>query len=81
MPKHSVLTCLAGTATSDVATFAKVLAGLPSGARPVLQYCTVTDRHRKKNAVLHLDHTWLALYAAAADSAASAFLCSQTADM
>ena len=58
VPKHSVLTSLAGTATPDVATFARVLADLPSGARPVLQYFAVADRHRKKNAVLHLDLTW-----------------------
>lgn len=58
VPKHSVLTSLAGVPTPDVATFARVLARLPSGARPVLQYFTVTDRHRKKDAVLHLDHSW-----------------------
>ncbi|KAL3161157.1 hypothetical protein ABBQ38_009528 [Trebouxia sp. C0009 RCD-2024] len=58
VPKHSVLISLATIPTPDVTTFARVLASLPSGARPVLQYFTLTDRHRKKNAVLHLDHSW-----------------------
>lgn len=58
VPKHSVLTSLAGVPTPDVATFARVLASLPSDARPVLHYFTVADRHSKKNAVLHVDHSW-----------------------
>lgn len=58
-----MLTSLATIPTPDVATFARVLVSLPSGARPVLQYFTLTDRHRKKNAVLRLDHSWYRLLA------------------
>lgn len=58
VPKHAVLTSLAGIPTPDLAAFARVLGGLASGSRPTLQYFSVTDRHRKKSAVLHLDHTW-----------------------
>ncbi|DBA81059.1 TPA: hypothetical protein ACH3X2_007259 [Trebouxia sp. C0005] len=58
VPKHSILTSLAGLPTPDLGSFARVLGGLASGSRPTLQYFTVTDRHRKKNAVLHLDYTW-----------------------
>ncbi len=58
VPKHSILTSLAGLPTPDLGSFARVLGGLASGSRPTLQYFTVTDRHRRKNAVLHLEHTW-----------------------
>ena len=58
VPKQSILTSLAGVPTPDLDSFLNVLQGLQPGSRPTLQYFTPTDRHRKKNAVLHLDYTW-----------------------
>eukprot|EP00850_Spirogloea_muscicola_P001910 SM000007S20870 [mRNA] locus=s7:657624:664039:- [translate_table: standard] len=59
LPKHALLTRLAGLPTPDLATLHAALADLPPGARVPLEYRTAVDRHRSKSALLTIDrHEW-----------------------
>lgn len=58
MPKHSIVTAVAGRPTPTLSAFREVLRGLPHGARVPLEYLTFSDRHRRKNAILHMDRQW-----------------------
>jgi S1-C subfamily serine protease len=58
VPKHAVVTSLAGKATPDLASFAAALRELPHGKRAPLEYVTFGDRHRRKAAILQMDRQW-----------------------
>ena len=58
VPKHAILTSLNGIQTPDIATFTSVLSGLATDARPTLQYFILTQRHRQKSVILHINYTW-----------------------
>lgn len=58
IPKHAVITQLNGKATPDVETFARVLRALPHGSRAPMEYYTFSERHRRKNVILHVDRQW-----------------------
>ncbi len=61
MPKCAIITALNGLQTPDLITFATVLRQLPHGARAPLEYLTFSERHRRKNAILHVDRQWCVL--------------------
>lgn len=61
IPKHSIIISMNGIQTPDLASFVQAMCSLESGSRPAVRYFTMSERHRKKNAVLHIDHTWYAL--------------------
>jgi hypothetical protein len=46
IPKHAIITALAGTPTPDLASFAAALRALPHAAKVPLQYFTFTERQR-----------------------------------
>ncbi|KAK9843749.1 hypothetical protein WJX81_004878 [Elliptochloris bilobata] len=58
VPKHAIITQLAGTKTPDLATFAAVLRGLAHGMRVPLRYFVFSERHRSRSALLHVDRAW-----------------------
>ncbi|GIL73118.1 hypothetical protein Vretimale_4727 [Volvox reticuliferus] len=58
VPKCAIITALNGKPTPDLRTFATVLRTLPHGARAPLEYLTFSERHRRKNAILHVDRQW-----------------------
>ncbi|GFR40978.1 hypothetical protein Agub_g1643, partial [Astrephomene gubernaculifera] len=58
VPKCAIITALNGKPTPDLLTFATVLRTLPHGARAPLEYFTFSERHRRKNAILHVDRQW-----------------------
>lgn len=58
VPKHAIITALNSVATPDLQSFAAVLRGLAHGARVPLEYYTFSERHRRKNAILHVDRQW-----------------------
>ncbi|KAL6760325.1 hypothetical protein V8C86DRAFT_2557091 [Haematococcus lacustris] len=58
LPKHAIITALAGQPTPDLLSFARVLRGLPHGARTPLEYFTHKDRNRRLHAILHMDRQW-----------------------
>ncbi|EFJ52115.1 trypsin family [Volvox carteri f. nagariensis] len=58
VPKCAIITALNGKPTPDLITFATVLRTLPHGARAPLEYLTFSERHRRKNAILHVDRQW-----------------------
>ncbi|GLC44411.1 hypothetical protein PLESTB_000472500 [Pleodorina starrii] len=58
VPKCAIITALNGKPTPDLITFATVLRALPHGARAPLEYLTFSERHRRKNAILHVDRQW-----------------------
>jgi S1-C subfamily serine protease len=58
VPKHAVVTSLAGKPTPDVAALARALRALEHGARAPLEYVTFGDRHRRKAAILQMDRQW-----------------------
>ncbi|KAG2499918.1 hypothetical protein HYH03_002205 [Edaphochlamys debaryana] len=58
VPKCAIITALNGKPTPDLITFAAVLRTLPHGARAPLEYLTFSERHRRKNAILHVDRQW-----------------------
>ncbi|PNW85316.1 hypothetical protein CHLRE_03g180650v5 [Chlamydomonas reinhardtii] len=58
VPKCAIITGLNGKPTPDLITFATVLRTLPHGARAPLEYLTFGERHRRKNAILHVDRQW-----------------------
>lgn len=61
VPKCAIITALNGLQTPDLLTFATVLRQLPHGARAPLEYLTFSERHRRKNAILHVDRQWCVL--------------------
>eukprot|EP00200_Dunaliella_tertiolecta_P008556 CAMPEP_0202391600 /NCGR_PEP_ID=MMETSP1127-20130417/91921_1 /ASSEMBLY_ACC=CAM_ASM_000462 /TAXON_ID=3047 /ORGANISM="Dunaliella tertiolecta, Strain CCMP1320" /LENGTH=1117 /DNA_ID=CAMNT_0048994043 /DNA_START=31 /DNA_END=3384 /DNA_ORIENTATION=+ len=58
LPKCAIITALDGKPTPDLATFAALLRLQPHGARTPLEYYTFGERHRRKNAILHIDRQW-----------------------
>ena len=58
LPKYAIITALDGKPTPDLATFAALLRLQPQGARTPLEYFTFSERHRRKNAILHVDRQW-----------------------
>jgi hypothetical protein len=54
----AIITSLAGIATADLQTFAKVLSSLPHGTRVPLEYYTFSERHRRKSSILQVDRQW-----------------------
>ncbi len=60
MPKAAIITALDSSPTPDLDAFAAVLRRLPHGARTPLEYFTFSERHRRKNAILHVNRQWCA---------------------
>jgi hypothetical protein len=60
VPEHAIITSLANSPTPDLETFARVLQQQPQGAQVPVQYYTFSDRHRRRNGILHVDKTWCA---------------------
>ncbi len=58
VPRYAIITQLAGKPTPDLQAFAAVLRALAHGARAPLEYYTFGERHRRKNAILHMDRQW-----------------------
>lgn len=42
----------------DLESFARVMRGLAHGARTPLEYYTFSERHRRKNVIMHMDRQW-----------------------
>jgi hypothetical protein len=60
VPKAAIITALDSSPTPDLDAFAAVLRRLPHGARTPLEYFTFSERHRRKNAILHVNRQWCA---------------------
>ncbi len=58
IPKHAIITALAGKPTPDLATFTAVLRTLPHAVKAPLEYFSFAERHRKRNALLTMDRQW-----------------------
>ncbi|KAK9816755.1 hypothetical protein WJX72_004724 [[Myrmecia] bisecta] len=58
VPKYAILTSLAGQATPDLETFARVLRSQAAGARVPLHFLVFGERNRKRTALLHVDRNW-----------------------
>ncbi len=61
VPKHAILTGLAGEPTPDLAAFARVLRRQPHGARTPVQFIVFGERNRTRTALLPVDRNWCAL--------------------
>lgn len=61
VPRHAIITKLAGEETSHLDDFLTVFSKLCRGARVPLEFITHSDRHRKKSVLVTLDrHEWYA---------------------
>lgn len=58
VPRHAVITSLAGRPTLDLPAFTQALSGLAHGARAPLEFFTFDDRFRRRAVILDVDWNW-----------------------
>ncbi len=58
VPKHAIITALNGVPTPTLEAFGAVLRGLKHGARVPVEHYTFNERHRRKNAIMHMETEW-----------------------
>ena len=60
IPKHAIITQLAGVATPSLSAFAARLAALQPDTYVPLQYFRLNERHRHQTGLLYVDYKWCA---------------------